>query len=178
MSPDESKIRISKVARELNIGLSTIVNFLKEKGFDVETSPNAKISKDIHQVLLDEYQSEKIVKEESKLIGQDKITRETITLEKMVFKTIIKKELEQKSIHKKLSNKTLTEIISGPAKGTIVETTFEQLDGGTKVSVNIDLKLSLKAKILQPIIKKYYKSVIAGILYKINTVALESHEVN
>lgn len=103
---------------------------------------------------------------------------ETITLEKMVFKTIIKNELEQKSIHKKLSNKTLTEIISGPVKGTIVETTFEQLDGGTKVSVNIDLKLSRKVKILQPIIKKYYKSVIAGILYKINTIALESQEVN
>ena len=52
--------------------------------------------------------------------------------------------------------KLTTEIISGPAKGTKIITLFEKNNSGSRVSFQLDLKLDFKAKILRPIITKYY----------------------
>jgi len=68
------------VARELNIGLTTIFDFLGDKGVEIEKSPNAKISADVYEVLLNEFQDEKAVKEESMLLGLPQTEKETITM--------------------------------------------------------------------------------------------------
>ena len=73
-------MRLSKVAIELNIGLPTIFDFLDEKGVDIERSPNAKISTDLYEILLGEFQAEKELKEESRLLRLDKTDKETITM--------------------------------------------------------------------------------------------------
>ena len=68
--PETKKIiRLSKVAREFNIGISTIVDFLSKKGHTIESNPNTKISQDLYELIVDEYQTDKSVKEESKKIG-------------------------------------------------------------------------------------------------------------
>ena len=101
---------------------------------------------------------------------------ETKTEEIMVFSTILKKEIVQEAVHKKKNNNELiTDIISGPAKGTIIQTVFLKTDTGTNVSFNIDLKLNLKTKILRPLIKKYYKMVLTSVLYKMNNKILEEN---
>ena len=68
---DEAKstIRLSKAVKEFNVGLSTIVEFLNKKGFDVESSPNTKLSAEMYALLKKEYQSEKEVKDEAKKLG-------------------------------------------------------------------------------------------------------------
>ena len=99
---------------------------------------------------------------------------ETKTEETMVFSTIVKKEIVQEAVHKKKNdNELITDIISGPAKGTTIQTIFLKTDAGTNVSFNLDLKLNLKTKILSPLIKKYYKTVLTSILYKMNNKILE-----
>ena len=101
---------------------------------------------------------------------------ETKTEETMVFSTIVKKEIVQEAVHKKKNdNELITDIISGPAKGTTIQTIFLKTDAGTNVSFNIDLKLNLKTKILRPLIKKYYKMVLTSILYKMNNKILEEN---
>lgn len=98
-----------------------------------------------------------------------------ITQEKLLFSTILKKEIEQQSIHRILSPNLLeTEIVSGPAKGTIVKVNYEKISTGTKVTATIDLKISIKYKFLVPLIKKWYKMILTGILYKMNAIALNS----
>ena len=37
-----AEIRLNKLTREFNVGLQTLVDFLKAKGADVEMNPNAK----------------------------------------------------------------------------------------------------------------------------------------
>ena len=37
-------IRLSKLAREFNVGIHTIVEFLQKKGFDIDSNPNNKVS--------------------------------------------------------------------------------------------------------------------------------------
>ena len=99
----------------------------------------------------------------------------TKTEETVVFSTLIKKEIIQQALHKKISdNKLNTEIISGPAKGTVIYIIFETNNSGSKVIIETDLKLILKAKILLPIIKKFYKIALTSVLYKMNNVIIES----
>ena len=101
---------------------------------------------------------------------------ETKTEEIIVFSTIVKKEIVQETVHKKKNdNELITSIISGPAKGTTIQTIFLKTDAGTNVSFNIDLKLNLKTKILSPLIKKYYKMVLTSILYKMSNKILEEN---
>src|SRR3954470_3947789 len=57
--------RLSKVARELNVGMPTIVDFLSKKGFVVENNPNSKISVDQFNILRKEFESSALDKQEA-----------------------------------------------------------------------------------------------------------------
>ena len=50
--------RLSKVARELNVGISTIVEYLGSQGKEVSSNPNTKIGEDLYLILLQEFQKE------------------------------------------------------------------------------------------------------------------------
>ncbi len=86
--------RLSKVAREFNVGIHTLVEFLASKGFDLESNPNTKIEPAAYTILLNEFQSEKSAKEESKKvsIGTEK---ETITLAQVKVSSAEKEEQEE-----------------------------------------------------------------------------------
>lgn len=45
--------RLSKIAKELNIGVSTIANFLVNRGYECEENPNEKIEEDIFEFIKD-----------------------------------------------------------------------------------------------------------------------------
>lgn len=99
---------------------------------------------------------------------------ETVTEEVVLFSTVIKAEITQQTIHKKISaNKLESVVITGPFKNSILSVSFDKTDSGTRISVNVDLKIDLKYRILSPIIKKRYKTVLTALFYKINTLALE-----
>ena len=62
-------IRLSKAAKEFNVGKDTIVEFLTKKGFTVDPSPNTKLTADMYALLVKEYQGEKDVKNEAMKLG-------------------------------------------------------------------------------------------------------------
>ena len=55
-------IRLSKVARELNVGTSTIIEFLGEKGYTIASNPNTKIEPVAYELLLEKFQPDMLVK--------------------------------------------------------------------------------------------------------------------
>jgi len=69
---DEKVMRLSQVARKLNVGLPTIAEHLETKGFKVEHNPNAKISMEQFEMLAKEFASSAMDKEEASglTIGQ------------------------------------------------------------------------------------------------------------
>ncbi len=81
MAEQNKKIRLIKAAREFNVGISTIVEFLSKKGHTIESNPNTKLSPDIYDILLAEFQGEKNVKEKSKKIDLDHLNHKTISIE-------------------------------------------------------------------------------------------------
>ena len=46
---NQPNIRLNKVLRELNISLDRVVEFLNQKGFEVEPRPTAKITEEVYQ---------------------------------------------------------------------------------------------------------------------------------
>jgi translation initiation factor IF-2 len=57
--------RLGKVAREFNVGISTMVEFLNKKGHQVDPNPNAKIDDAQYTLLQKEYSSDIDLKKES-----------------------------------------------------------------------------------------------------------------
>ena len=74
--------RLSKIAREFNVGINTIVEFLHKKGYDIDSNPNTKVTDDIYNILVEEYSSDFTAKKESERLSlaslRDK--KETISI--------------------------------------------------------------------------------------------------
>jgi translation initiation factor IF-2 len=62
---EEKMMRLSQVAKKLNVGTSTIIDHLSAKGYDIENNPNAKITVDMYAFLSKEYESSAQVKKEA-----------------------------------------------------------------------------------------------------------------
>jgi len=69
---DLETIRLNKVLRELNISLDRAVEHLKEKGHEIEARPTTKISGEVYQVLLDEFQTDMSKKAASQEVSEEK----------------------------------------------------------------------------------------------------------
>jgi len=65
MSEENKTIRLSKVAKEFNVGISTLVDCLAKKGKIIESNPNTKIDGELYDILASAFQSERKVKEEA-----------------------------------------------------------------------------------------------------------------
>ena len=66
-------IRLNKVLKELNISIDRAVDFLSEKGIQVERTPNTKIDQDTYSVLIKEFQSDAKQKAASEEVVINKI---------------------------------------------------------------------------------------------------------
>ena len=64
-----AEIRLSKLTRQFNIGLQTLVDFLKEKGAEVEMNPNAKISDSYLPAIEAKFGDEQKLKQDSEKVA-------------------------------------------------------------------------------------------------------------
>ena len=69
---ERKPIRLNVILREFNISLDRAVDYLKEKGIEIESSPNTKITGDVYDVLFNEFASDKDRKVASIEIGEEK----------------------------------------------------------------------------------------------------------
>lgn len=76
-------VRLSKIAREFNVGLSTIVEFLHSKGIKISSDPNAKLTDEDYALVAKEFSSDSLVKKESSLVDlkNSRKKKETVTLD-------------------------------------------------------------------------------------------------
>lgn len=89
---EERVIRINKVLRELNISLDRAVDYLKDKGHEIESSPNAKISQEEYKVLCGQFSADK----------GNKVASLEVSEEKRKEKEALKRELEKEQESKRL----------------------------------------------------------------------------
>ena len=69
-------IRLNKVTRDLNVGITTVVEFLQKKGHVIEASPNAKITEEQYAELVKEFSTDKNLKKETEKFIQERQSKE------------------------------------------------------------------------------------------------------
>ena len=99
-----------------------------------------------------------------------------ITEEILTFKTILKDiEIKQKTKHTINYPSLISNVIEGPFKNTNLSIEFiEQEPIKTKVSINANVKISLKYSMLSPIISRLYKGIVTGLIYKMTNYILRN----
>lgn len=78
---EQKAMRLSQVARKLNVGRDTIVEFLADKGMEVDRNPNTKISPEQYTLLAKEYASSLLDKEEAESLHIGSSLREKLTID-------------------------------------------------------------------------------------------------
>ncbi len=69
-------IRLNKVTRDLNVGITTAVEFLQKKGFTVEANPNTKITDEQFDLLKKEFSTDKDLKIKSERFSQERQSKD------------------------------------------------------------------------------------------------------
>jgi len=66
MSEEKKIPRLGKAAGEFNVAISSIITLFKKFKIVIEDNPNTKLTPEMYEILIKEFQGEKMVKEESK----------------------------------------------------------------------------------------------------------------
>lgn len=113
MSEGAKTLRLSKVAKEFNLSLGKIVEFLGAKGHPVDSNPNAKIGDEEYRLLLKEFSSDKSAREEAESVAQNssKLKRETIVLDEIKPKKLKDEEVDEVVIKDLTLSKKAPEVI-------------------------------------------------------------------
>mgnify|MGYP006075925519 FL=1 len=73
--------RLSKIAKELNVGISSLVDHLKSKGVDIESSPNTKVEENNYSILLEEFADAKLEKAKAKEVVASREKKPAVVVE-------------------------------------------------------------------------------------------------
>ena len=69
-------IRLNKVTRDLNVGITTVVEFLQKKGYAIEANPNTKITDEQYDLLVKEFSTDKDLKLKTERFIQERQSKE------------------------------------------------------------------------------------------------------
>jgi len=69
-------IRLNKVTRDLNVGITTVVEFLQKKGYAIEANPNTKITDEQYDLLVKEFSTDKDLKLKTERFIQERQSKD------------------------------------------------------------------------------------------------------
>jgi len=151
---EEIKVtRLSKAAREFNVGISTIVEFLHKKGFNLDSNPNTKLPPEAYALLVKEYSTDISAKKESeRLILKDlHRKKETVSIDDM--------DVSDQSEEVEAEEEIIIKDVSGAQQP--IEITPEVKKPDIKLVGKIDLDKTIKPKVEKPEGEKEGKPVAA-----------------
>ena len=107
---DSKQLRLGQVARKLNVGRNTIIDFLRNKGYEIDSNPNTKIGSEIYQILENAFEDSAV---EKKVASNIKIgLDEKTVITKEINKNDPKKgQMVEKDDKKSEENKSQLKII-------------------------------------------------------------------
>lgn len=142
MTEDIKATRLSKAAREFNVGISTIIEFLHRKGFDLDPNPNTKLPHEAYILLVKEYSGDLNVKKESEKLMLKDLHRKKETVSIDDFSDGSKSEDQERD------DEILIKDTSTTKKSIDIKTEIRKPD--IKLVGKIDLDKTLKPKTVKP----------------------------
>ena len=154
--------RLSQVARKLNVGRTTIIDFLSDQGFEVDSSPNSKISEEQFAMLSKEFEDSALDKEEASGLtigtkhtdnlvirsGQEAAVRDNTEEDRILIKDNVATEtpiVEKPAISASAEPEKSAEVAAETPEEDRVNLTKDRLSG-PKVIGKIDLDSAEKRK--------------------------------
>ncbi len=139
MTDEIKATRLSKAAREFNVGISTIVEFLHKKGINLDPNPNTKLPPEAYILLIKEYSTDINAKKESeKLILKDlHRKKESVSIDDFAEKS----ESEESEVEEEI----LIKDASGLKKPADIKPEVKKPE--VKLVGKIDLQQTLKPKV-------------------------------
>ena len=98
MAEANKPVRLSKAAREFNLGMTTVVEFLASKGIEVEAKPNTKLDPETYALVKSNFQGDKETKQKAQASAATIQERESITLASAKKRAAAKQEEEEPEI--------------------------------------------------------------------------------
>ena len=98
MADSNKPVRLSKAAREFNLGMTTVVEFLASKGIEVEAKPNTKLDPETYALVKSNFQGDKETKAKAQASAASLQERESITLASAKKRVAPKQEEEEPEV--------------------------------------------------------------------------------
>ena len=98
MADSNKPVRLSKAAREFNLGMTTVVEFLASKGIEVEAKPNTKLDPETYALVKSNFQGDKETKAKAQASAANIQERESITLASAKKRVASKQEEDEPEI--------------------------------------------------------------------------------
>jgi len=136
---DNPTIRLNKVLRELNISLDRAVDHLASHGHEIEARPTTKITNEVYQVLLDEFQTDASKKAASQEVAEEKMK------EKEELRLQMEREQEERRLARERRQAASEKVIRGKV----------ELSGPKTVGkIDLDKKLEPPKPKEEPVVQK------------------------
>ncbi|MDE6050694.1 MAG: translation initiation factor IF-2 N-terminal domain-containing protein, partial [Paramuribaculum sp.] len=72
-----ARTKISKAAKDFNVSIQTVVDFLQKKGITIDNNPNSRIDEQAYDLLVKEYQPDRELKNKSESMVTDRKGKDT-----------------------------------------------------------------------------------------------------
>ncbi len=138
--------RLSRVARDCNVGINTIVEFLSKKGFDIDSSPNSKIPEEALELVMNEFQQDQSAKREAEKFTQEHRheSRLSVSLGNQAKEEIVEPEEEEEEQEEVL---LITDKSVGPASKTPAKTKSKKKEEAVTEKIKEVIEPDLVAKV-------------------------------
>ena len=115
-------IRLGKAAGELNVGISTLVEFLESKGIRIDANPNTKLEGEHYDILQKEFAADQSLKEQSKFTAVKRERRETISIRDSKHEESAPKKEEEEDDSEPINVEEIKRIVQEEPKKPEAET--------------------------------------------------------
>jgi translation initiation factor IF-2 len=145
--------RLGKVAGELNVGISTLTEFLQSKGVAIDPNPNSKLEGEHYDMLRQQFADDQSLKEQAKLTAVKREKRESVSLTDTKVDNASPKDDDEDDFDPAILEKVKvqTPIIAAPVvkEETPVEQDSKEpsMDGNAKTLGEGDMQLQVLGKI-------------------------------
>jgi len=188
-------IRLIRISKNLNIGISTLVEFLHSKGFAVESNPNTKIDDDQHEMLVKEFGKDKDMeallnrkkeqKREAEILDRNKEKEEPIQKEEIIeeIKTEIPEEIKP---HFQIVDKIDLDSLNRkkkpeekPVETTVSEEEIEipVTEAEEPIEVEFEPQTEEVAEFFEPEVEQEEQPVVEELIEDSNSDVIEESEV-
>ena len=134
-------IRLNKITRDLNVGITTVVEFLQKKGFTIEANPNTKISDEQYDLLVKEFSTDKDLKKKTERFIQERQN----------------KDRNKSSVAIDGFEKSAQEKVEEPIKATVTEDLRPKFKPVGKIDLdNLGKKPAPKAEVVEELPEDMY----------------------